>query len=75
MIKCEICGGTENVETFSSSLDFIRHNICRKCAEMSNEDTARLAVIRVVKALRCLMRRICARLTRRAFFSVLRLNY
>ena len=40
-------------------------------AVMSNEDTARLAVIRVVKALRCLMRRICARLTRRAFFSVL----
>ena len=42
MIKCEICGGTENVETFSSSLDFIRHNICRKCAEMSNEELEKL---------------------------------
>lgn len=42
MIKCEICGGTENVETFSSSLDFIRHNICRKCAEMSEEELEKL---------------------------------
>lgn len=42
MIKCEICCGTENVETFSSSLDFIRHNICRKCAEMSNEELEKL---------------------------------
>ena len=42
MIKCEICGGTENVETFSSSLDFIRHNICHKCACMSNEELEKL---------------------------------
>lgn len=42
MIKCEICGGTENVEIFFSSLDFIRHNICRKCAEMSEEELEKL---------------------------------
>ena len=42
MIKCEICGGTENVETFSTSIDFIRHNICRKCACMSEEELEKL---------------------------------
>lgn len=42
MIKCEICGGTENVETFSTSIDFTRHNICRKCACMSEEELEKL---------------------------------
>lgn len=42
MIKCEICGGTENVETFSTSIDFIRHNICHKCAEMSEAELEKL---------------------------------
>lgn len=42
MLKCEICGGTENVESFSTSIDFIRHSICRKCANMSEEELEKL---------------------------------
>lgn len=42
VLKCEICGGTENVESFSTSIDSIRHSICRKCANMSEEELEKL---------------------------------
>lgn len=39
--KCDICGAKADY-TFSTSVDFRTHHICRKCSELSGEEFKKL---------------------------------